>query len=74
MHAHMLEANLIILNSVSWLHSKACPVVFRGRYCSQARQIESELEAKTTAFGKLCSGYDGAHTGRGESGLAAEQV
>ena len=40
----------------------------------QARQIESELEAKTNAFAKLCSGYDGAYTARGESGLAAEQV
>ena len=52
MHAHMLEANLIILNSVSWLHSKACPVIFRGRYCSQARQIESELEAKNNCIWK----------------------
>lgn len=40
----------------------------------QARQLESELEAKTSAFAKLCSGYDGVYTGRGESGLAAEQV
>ncbi|CAL5227829.1 g10857 [Coccomyxa viridis] len=40
----------------------------------EARQIESELEAKTSAFAKLCSGYDGAYTGRGESGLAAEQL
>ena len=40
----------------------------------QARQIESELEAKTSAFAKICSGYDGVYTGRGESGLAAEQV
>ena len=40
----------------------------------QARQIESELEAKTNAFAKLCSGYDGAYTARGERGLAAEQV
>ena len=40
----------------------------------QARQIESELEAKTSAFAKLCLGYDGVYTGRGESGLAAEQV
>ncbi len=41
---------------------------------AQARQIESELEAKTTAFGKLCSGPDGYYRARGESGLAAEQV
>lgn len=40
----------------------------------QARQIESELEAKTSAFAKLCSGYDGTYTSRGESGLAAEQA
>ncbi|CAK0750183.1 hypothetical protein CVIRNUC_001970 [Coccomyxa viridis] len=40
----------------------------------EARQIESELEAKTSAFAKLCSGYDGVYTGRGESGLAAEQL
>lgn len=40
----------------------------------QARQIESELDAKTTAFGKLCSGHDGSYRAKGESGLAAEQV
>ena len=51
--------------------------VLSSRHCHfrvQARQIESELEAKTSAFAKLCSGYDGAYTGRGESGLAAEQA
>ena len=40
----------------------------------QARQLEGELEARTSTFAKLCSDYDGSYQGRGEAGLAAEQV
>lgn len=41
---------------------------------SQARQIESDLEAKISAFAKFCSGYEGSYRGKGETGLAVDQV
>ena len=38
----------------------------------QARKLESELDMKIAAYGKLCSGYEYGHS-TGESGLAADQ-
>ncbi|KAK9906593.1 hypothetical protein WJX75_004671 [Coccomyxa subellipsoidea] len=40
----------------------------------EARQIESDLEAKISAFAKFCSGYEGSYRGKGETGLAADQL
>lgn len=40
----------------------------------QARQLEGELEAKISTFAKLCNGYNSDYQGRGEAGLAADQV
>lgn len=39
----------------------------------QARKLESELDVKVAAYGKLCNGYEYTYT-KGESGLAQEQV
>jgi hypothetical protein len=38
----------------------------------QARKLESELDMKIAAYGKLCSGYEYGYA-KGESGLAADQ-
>jgi Golgi SNAP receptor complex protein 1 len=38
----------------------------------QARKLESELDVKIAAYGKLCSGYEYGYA-KGESGLAADQ-
>jgi hypothetical protein len=40
----------------------------------QARRLESELEVKIAAYGKLCSSYEGHYRGKGEVGLATDQV
>lgn len=40
----------------------------------QARKLESELDAKLAAYGKLAAGYDSSYAGKGESGLASQQV
>jgi Golgi SNAP receptor complex protein 1 len=40
----------------------------------QARKLEGELEVKIAAYGKLCSSYEGHYRGKGESGLATDQV
>lgn len=39
----------------------------------QARKLESELDIKVAAYGKLCSGYEYGYS-KGESGLATDQV
>ena len=37
--------------------------------------MESELEGRLATYAKLCSAYaDGAYRGRGEAGLATDQV
>lgn len=38
----------------------------------EARKLESELDVKIAAYGKLCSGYEYGYA-KGESGLAADQ-
>lgn len=40
----------------------------------QARKLEGELDMKLAAYGKLCSGYEYGGYGKGEAGLATEQV
>ncbi|EIE24282.1 Qb-snare protein, Gos1/GS28-family [Coccomyxa subellipsoidea C-169] len=40
----------------------------------EARQIESDLEAKISAFAKFCSGYEGSYRSKGETGLATDQL
>lgn len=40
----------------------------------EARKLESELDSRVAAYGKLCSGFDSSYASKGESGLAAEQV
>ena len=46
------------------------------RVCDQwqARKLETELDSKLAAYGKLAAGYDSSYAAKGESGLAAEQV
>ena len=45
------------------------------RALRQARKVESELEGRLATYAKLCSAYaDGAYRGRGEAGLATDQV
>lgn len=39
----------------------------------QARKLESELDIKVAAYGKLCSGYEYGYS-KGESGLATDQA
>ena len=39
----------------------------------QARKLESELDIKVAAYGKLCSSYEYGYS-KGESGLATDQV
>lgn len=39
----------------------------------QARKLESELDIKVAAYGKLCSGYEYGYS-KGESGMATDQV
>ena len=39
----------------------------------QARKLESELDVKVAAYGKLCAGYESSYA-KGESGLAQDQV
>lgn len=42
---------------------------------AQARKLESELDAKLAAYGKICTGYDSSYASkRGEAGLANDQV
>ena len=40
---------------------------------TQARKLESELDIKVAAYGKLCSSYEYGYS-KGESGLATDQV
>lgn len=39
----------------------------------QARKLESELDVKVAAYGKLCSGYEYGYS-KGESGMATDQA
>lgn len=43
------------------------------RHPTQARKLESELDIKVAAYGKLCSSYEYGYS-KGESGLATDQV
>lgn len=42
-------------------------------FALQARKLESELDIKVAAYGKLCSSYEYGYS-KGESGLATDQV
>jgi hypothetical protein len=43
-------------------------------FACKARKLESELDVKLAAYAKLCSGYEGGFTSKGEAGLATDQV
>ena len=51
----------------------ASPALSRSLHMSQARKLESELDIKIAAFGKLCSGFEYGYS-KGESGMATDQV
>lgn len=51
----------------------SCPTRHLALPPRQARKLESELDAKIAAYGKLCSGYEYSYS-KGESGLAQDQV
>lgn len=41
----------------------------------QARKLETEVDVRLAAFGKLCAGFDTTYGNRsGETGLATDQV
>lgn len=42
--------------------------------CCQARKLETELDVRLAAFGKLCASFDTTYGTRGEAGLATDQV
>lgn len=52
-------------------HTARCPP--RPAPMPQARKLESELDIKVAAYGKLCSSYEYGYS-KGESGLATDQV
>ena len=44
-------------------------------YMRQARKLETEVDVRLAAFGKLCAGLDTTYgSDRGETGLAGNQV
>lgn len=40
----------------------------------EARKLETELDVRLAAFGKLCAGFDTTYGTRGEAGLATDQL
>eukprot|EP00884_Botryococcus_braunii_P023457 jgi/Botrbrau1/9796/Bobra.0322s0004.1 len=63
--------------SVSTLpSSKQTPALSRAweDLRKDARRLETELEVKIAAYAKLCSSYEGHYRGKGEVGLATDQL
>ena len=54
-------------------HGLGSIIVWHVGY-AQARKLETELDSKLAAYGKLAAGYDSSYAAKGESGLAAEQA
>ena len=51
------------------------PAKPRDTWCiAQARKLETEVDVRLAAFGKLCAGFDTTYGTRGEAGLATDQV